>query len=152
MRITCASFERSEPRGSSWSSVSDVTAGRALPSVRSIGAAIGGPASTDAATADCQSPRSTSTTAVGRSASEVEGKRALATPAASAAASPPATRMVLRVAVYGKPSFSAACSSSLEAPGPAGLGIVVAEVASGERESCYGEYGQGPAHGAADDS
>ena len=34
-----------------------------------------------------------------------------ATPAASAAASPPPTRIVLLVAVAGKPSFSAACSS-----------------------------------------
>ena len=59
---------------------------------------------------------------MGRSDSEVAGKSALATPAASAAASPPGTRMVLRVAVYGKPSFSAACSSSLEAPGPPGCG------------------------------
>ncbi len=42
-RITCASFARSDPRGSSRSSVSAVAAGRELPSDRRMGAPIGGP-------------------------------------------------------------------------------------------------------------
>ena len=54
-RITWASSERSEPLGSSRSSVSSVTDGRSSPSDRRIGAPIGGPASTDAATPVTQS-------------------------------------------------------------------------------------------------
>ena len=112
MRMTCASLERSEPLGCSRSSVSSVTAGSSSPSESSIGAPIGGPASTDAAMPETQSSWSTSTTAVGRSVSPVAGNSAFATPAASAAASPPPTLIVLRVALEGKPSFSVACSSS----------------------------------------
>ena len=73
MRITWASFERSEPFGFRWSSASLVTAGRSPPSESRIGAPIGGPTSTDAAIAPCQSSWSTSTTAVGRSLSPVAG-------------------------------------------------------------------------------
>ncbi len=116
MRITWASFDRSDPRGFSRSSVSAVAAGTELPSARRMGAPIGGPDSTAAATADFQSPSSTSTTAVGRSDSLVAGKSALATPAASVVASPPPMRTVLRVAVKGNPSFWAAWSSLPFAP------------------------------------
>ena len=49
IRITWASSERSEPFGSSRSRVSPVTAGSSSPSVSRSGAAIGGPASTEAA-------------------------------------------------------------------------------------------------------
>ena len=82
--------------------MSSVTAGRSSPSDSSSGAPIGGPASTAAAIADCQSSESTSTTAVGRSALPVAGNSALATPAASATASAPPTRIVLRVALDGE--------------------------------------------------
>src|SRR4051794_29955255 len=116
MRITCASRERSEPFGLRRSSVSLVTAGRSPPSLRSSGAPIGVPASTEAVTAPCQSFLSTITTAVGRVASLVEGNSALATPAASLAASPPPTRIVFFVAVEGKPSCAEACLSLDLAP------------------------------------
>ena len=49
IRITWASFERSEPFGLSRSSVSSVTGGSSSPSVSRIGAPIGLPLSTDAA-------------------------------------------------------------------------------------------------------
>jgi hypothetical protein len=112
IRSTCASFERSEPFGFSRFSVCSLTAGRSPPSESSSGAAIGAAASTEAVTADCQSSRSTSTTAVGREALPVEGKIAFATPAASETGSSPPTRIVLRVALAGKPSFAAAPESS----------------------------------------
>src|ERR687896_915963 len=116
MRITWASSDRSEPRGSSRSRVSSVTGGSWLPSESRSGAPIGGPARTEAAMAVCQSSWSTSPTAVGRSEVPVAGYRAPATPAASAAASLPPTRIVFRVALEGKPSFSAASSSSASTP------------------------------------
>ena len=73
MRITWASFERSDPFGSRRSRVSSVTAGSSSPSERRIGAPIGGPVSTEAAIPETQSSWSTSTTAVGRSESPVAG-------------------------------------------------------------------------------
>ena len=91
-------------------------AGRPPPSLRRIGARSGAATSAPAATAPCQSSLSTSTTAGGRVSSEVEGKIALATPAASAAASLPLTRVVLRVALTGKPSCAAAFLSLDFAP------------------------------------
>src|SRR4051812_16498604 len=66
--------------------------------------------------ASCQLAWSTSTTAVGRDLLPVAGYPALATPAASEAASPPPTRMVLRVALAGKPSLAAALLSPDLAP------------------------------------
>src|SRR5436190_22252202 len=115
-RITSASLDRSEPFGFSRASVSLVTGGGLPPSVRRIGALIGGPARTAALTASCHEPWSTSTTASGRFAEAVAGKRALATPAASVIASPPPTRIVLRVALAGKPSLLAAFVSLDLAP------------------------------------
>jgi hypothetical protein len=73
MRITCASFERSEPFGFSRFSTSSVTGGSWLPSVSRIGAPIGRPLNTEAAMPVTQSSWSTSTTAVGRSLSPVAG-------------------------------------------------------------------------------
>ena len=73
MRITCASLERSEPFGFSRLSTSSVTGGSSFPSVSRIGAPIGRPDSTEAAIPEAQSSWSTSTTAVGRSASPVAG-------------------------------------------------------------------------------
>src|SRR3954471_16216111 len=116
MRMTWASLERSDPLGFSRSIVSWVTGGTSPPSVRRIGAPIGAPARTLALTAPCQSPLSTSTTAVGRGAPPVEGKTALATPAASAAGSPPPTLIVFLVAVEGKPSLALASLSLDLAP------------------------------------
>ena len=121
MRITCASLERSEPFGSSRSSVSSVTFGSSPLSEISSGAPIGRPASTEAAIALCQSSASTSTTAVGRSLSPVAGNSAPATPAASEAASAPPMRIVLRVALEGKPSLFAASSSPDLTPSCGGL-------------------------------
>src|SRR5205814_8778822 len=94
----------------------EVTGGRLPPSVRRIGARSGADTSAPPATAPCQSSLSTSTTAGGRVSSEVEGKSALATPAASAGASLPLTRVVLRVALTGKPSCAAAFLSLDFAP------------------------------------
>jgi hypothetical protein len=111
MRITWASLARSEPLGLSRLSVSWLIGARSLPSDIRSGAPIGGAANTAAVTPACQSSSSTSTTAVGRTVSVVAGKTALATPAASAVASPPPTRIVFFVAVEGKPSFAAASSS-----------------------------------------
>src|SRR4051794_41195142 len=116
MRMTCASRERSDPRGLRRLRASFVTAGRSPPSLTSSGAPIGRPASTAPVTAPCQSSLSTSTTAVGRVASLVAGKTAVATPAASVAASPPLTRIVFFVALEGKPSLAAACESFEVAP------------------------------------
>ena len=114
--MTWASRERSDPLGFRRLSVSAVTGERSSPSDTSSGAPIGLAASAAADTPACQSRSSTSTTAVGRVGALVPGKIALATPAASAAASPPPTRIVLRVAVEGKPSLEAPCSSSEEVP------------------------------------
>ena len=99
MRITCASLERSEPLGSRCSSVSLVTAGRSLAvetqdrrADRRAGQHRGG----DRATASRRRPPARPRSA-GR-ARPWRGRAALATPAASAAASAPPTRTVLRVA------------------------------------------------------
>ena len=83
-RIACAPLASCAPFGFSRSSVSEVTGGSEPPSVRRIGARSGAATSAAAATAPCQSFLSTSTTAGGRVSSDEEGKRALATPAASA--------------------------------------------------------------------
>src|SRR4051794_37957226 len=115
-RIAWAPLASCAPFGLSRSSVSEVTGGRESPSVSRIGARRGAVTSAAAATAPCQSSLSTSTTAGGRVSSEVDGKSALATPAASATASLPLTRVVLRVAVTGKPSCSTACLSLDFAP------------------------------------
>src|SRR3954471_13393899 len=115
-RIAWAPLASCAPFGFSRSSVSDETGGSESPSVSRIGARNGAETSAAAATAPCQSSLSTSTTAGGRVSSEVEGKTALATPAASATASLPLTRVVLRVAVTGKPSCSTACLSLDFAP------------------------------------
>ena len=155
MRMTCASFERSDPRGFSRSSVSAVAGGTELPSASRRGAPIGGPASTDAATADCQSLRSTSTTAVGRSDSFVAGNSALATPAASVVASPPPIRTVLRVAVNGESELLGRPVVASRGAHLAGPRVVVAEAATGEREGggqSGGECGKRPAQVAAHDS
>src|SRR3954462_14869580 len=115
-RIACAPLASCAPFGFSRSSVSELTAGRPPPSLSRIGARSGAATSAPAAMAPCQSSLSTSTTAGGRVSRELDGKSALATPAASAAASLPLTRVVLRVAVIGKPSCSAAFLSLDLAP------------------------------------
>src|SRR5438093_7443018 len=120
-RIACAPLASCAPLGFSRSSVSEVTGGRPPPSVSRIGARSGAETSAAPATAPCQSSLSTSTTAGGRVSSEVEGNSALATPAASAAASLPLTRVVLRVALTGKPSCSAAFLSLDFAPVTGGV-------------------------------
>src|SRR4051812_12248176 len=97
IRIACALLAREAPFGLSRSSVSDVTAESEPPSVRRIGARSGAAVSGAAATAPCQSSLSTSTTAGGLVSSVDAGNTALATPAASAVASLPLTRVVLRV-------------------------------------------------------
>src|SRR3954451_5254055 len=109
------------PFGLSPSSVSELTAGRPPPSLSRIGARSGAATSAPAATAPCQSSLSTSTTAGGRVSSDDDGKIALATPAASAAGSLPLTRVVLRVAVIGKPSCSSAFLSVDFAPVTGGV-------------------------------
>src|SRR3954452_25110598 len=115
-RIAWAPLAICAPFGFSRSSVSDETGGSESPSVRRIGARSGAETSAAAATEPCQSSLSTSTTAGGRVSSEDDGKTALATPAASAVASLPLTRVVLRVAAPGNPSCSAACLSLDLAP------------------------------------
>ena len=130
--------------------MSELTAGRSSPSESSSGAPIGGPARTAAAIAVCQSLESTSTTAVGRSALPVAGNRALATPAASATASAPPTRTVLRVAADGKPSFSAPCSSCPATPELRRAAVaVVSERAATEQTQEQQRDGQAT-HGGAD--
>src|SRR3954447_22518623 len=120
-RIACAPLASWAPFGLRRSSVSDVTDGSESPSVSRIGAFSGSATSAPAATAPCQSSLSTSTTAGGRVSSDEDGKIALATPAASAAASLPLTRVVLRVAVIGKPSCCAAFLSVDLAPVTGGV-------------------------------
>src|SRR3954463_2319975 len=115
-RMAWAPLASWAPFGLGRSSVSEVTGGSESPSVSRIGARSGADTSADAATAPCQSSLSTSTTAGGRVSSDDEGKTALATPAASAVASLPLTRVVLRVAVTGKPSCSVAFLSVDFAP------------------------------------
>src|SRR3954469_11364219 len=135
-RMACAPLASCAPFGFRRSSVSEVTAGSESPSVRRIGARSGAATSAPAATAPCQSSLSTSTTAGGRVSSEDEGKMALATPAASAAASLPLTRVVLRVAVIGKPSCCAAFLSVDCAPVTGG--VTGAPVGSSS-EFCFSE-------------
>src|SRR3954454_19033415 len=120
-RIACAPLASCAPFGFRRSSVSELTAGRPPPSLSRIGARSGAATSAPAAMAPCQSSLSTSTTAGGRVSRELDGKSALATPAASAAASLPLTRVVLRVAVIGKPSCSAAFLSLDLAPVTGGV-------------------------------
>ena len=55
------------------------------------------------------------------------------------AASPPPTRVVLRVAVDGKPSFSAACSSSPFTPSCGGRGRVVTRAAADGQQGRSGK-------------
>src|SRR4051812_11671069 len=114
--IACAPLASCAPFGFSRLSVSEVTAGSPPPSLSRIGARSGAATSAPAATAPCQSSLSTSTIAGGRVSSELDGNTALATPAASAAGSLPLTRVVLRVAMIGKPSCSAAFLSLDFAP------------------------------------
>src|SRR3954469_2479487 len=115
-RIACAPLASCAPFGLSRSSVSEVTAATPPPSLSRIGARSGAATRAAPDTAPCQSSLSTSTTAGGRVSSELDGKIALATPAASAAGSLPLTRVVLRVAMIGKPSCSAAFLSLDLAP------------------------------------
>src|SRR3954463_2761817 len=115
-RIAWAPLASCAPFGLSRSSVSEVTGGSESPSVSRIGARSGADTSADAATAPCQSSLSTSTTAGGRVSRLEDGKSALATPGGAAGASLPLTRVVLRVAVSGKPSCSTACLSLDLAP------------------------------------
>src|SRR4051812_35964323 len=116
IRITWASFDRSDPFGWMWFSVSLVTAGRSPPSVSISGALMGVPARTEAEIASCQLPWSTSTTAVGFESLLVAGKTALATPAASEAAAPPPTPVAVRGALGGEASLAAASLSLDLAP------------------------------------
>src|SRR4051795_11743780 len=109
MRMTCASRAKSAPTGLRRSIASEVAAGSLSPSLARSGAPSGCAFSTEPATAPCQSFLSTSTTACGRSLGVVAGNTAAATPARSATGSPPPTRIVLRVATAGEPSFYAAC-------------------------------------------
>ena len=99
IRITCASLERSEPLGLSRSSVSALADGQ----VAAVGEQEGRPdgagrehrgRSRRPASPPCRPARRRSGGWTGRGA----GKTALATPAASAAASPPPTRIVFLVA------------------------------------------------------
>src|SRR5215208_6277892 len=106
--MIAAPFAASDPRGSSRSSVSSDTAGRLSSSDRRSGAPNPVPAKTEAATLPCQLSLSTSTTTFGRVVSLVAGQTAPATPATSAIASPPPTRVVFLVAVNGKPRSLAA--------------------------------------------
>src|SRR6185436_5917770 len=111
IRITAAPFDASDPFGSSRSSVSSDTAGRLSSSDRRSGALKLPPAKTEAATPPCQLSLSTRTTIFGWVVSLVAGQTAPATPATSAIASPPPTRVVFLVAVNGKPRSLAASSS-----------------------------------------
>jgi hypothetical protein len=108
MRMICAFSARGEPVGLSRLRVSRDTGGSELPSLSSTGMPSGFAISTDAAIAPCQLLLSTIATACGRFAGDVDGKTALTAPATSATGSAPATRVVLRVAVTGKPSSCAA--------------------------------------------
>src|SRR5215211_6874133 len=96
--ITCASRERSDPFGFIWSSAASETSGRLSPSLTRIGAPIGRPLRTDAATAPCQLSRSTSMTALGCACSLVPGNAATAAAVASSAGSAPPRRVVFAVA------------------------------------------------------
>src|SRR5947209_5016536 len=118
-RTACTWFGSASPLGCTRPSAVCVTAGSEPPLVSRMAAWIGAAASADAAIPPCQSPESTSATAGGRVCGLVAGKTALATPAASAVGSLPATRVVFFVAVVGNPSWFAAFLSPDLAP-PAG--------------------------------
>src|SRR3954453_11797226 len=107
-RRICASLAFGSPRGESALSAVEVAAGTLPPVVSRIGARSGGANRTLAATPSCQDFVSTRVTAVGRVTSAVPGNAAWAPAAASATASAPPTRVVLRVAKVGKPSCCAA--------------------------------------------
>src|SRR4051794_2975648 len=88
-----------------------------------------------AAITDCHFDWSASTTAGGRVSGSVAGKSADATPAASATGSLPLTRVVLRVALTGNPSCSAAfLSLDLAPPAGAAPGTLLFELSLALRE------------------
>src|SRR5919198_3343171 len=105
MRMSCAFLASAAPVGLSRLRVSLDTGGILPPSLKRIGTPSGLAISTDAATAPCQLDLSTSAIACGRLSAEVPGNTALTTPATSATASAPATRVVFLVADTGKPSL-----------------------------------------------
>src|SRR5438067_1470462 len=108
MRMIWALPASGEPAGFSRASVSFDTVARLPPLLSRVGIASGLAMSTPAAIAPCQFCVSTIATACGRLLGPVDGNTALTAPAASAAASPPATRVVFLVADTGKPSSVAA--------------------------------------------
>src|SRR5919204_2373802 len=108
MRMICAFCASGEPDGLKRLSASLDTAGSLPPPLSRTGTPSGCAISTDAAMAPCQLALSTIATACGLLSGEVEGNTALAAPATSATGSAPATRVVFRVAVTGKPSSAAA--------------------------------------------
>src|SRR3954453_15302496 len=108
MRMICALPASGEPAGFSRASVSFDTVARLPPLLSSVGMPSGLAMSTPAAIAPCQFCVSTIATACGRLLGPVDGNTALTAPAASAAASPPATRVVFFEADTGKPSSVAA--------------------------------------------
>ena len=118
MRSTCAFSALGSPRGLSALSAEEVAPGTSPPWVSRIGARRGSEKSTLAATPSCHELASTRVTAPGRVTSAVPGNTAWATAAASATASAPPTRVVLRVAKVGKPS----CCGRL------GLGALLADL------------------------
>src|SRR5215470_19723247 len=101
----CAS---GDPAGARRLRASLDTGGNLPPSLSSVGIPSGCAISTAAAIAPCQSFLSTIATACGRFCEEVDGNTAVETPATSATASAPATRVVFFVAVTGKPSSEVA--------------------------------------------
>src|SRR3954465_8170306 len=108
MRMICALPASGEPAGFSRASVSFDTVARLPPLLSSVGMPSGLAMSRPAAIAPCQFCVSTIATACGRLLGPVDGNTALTAPAASAAESPPATRVVFLEADTGKPSSVAA--------------------------------------------
>src|SRR5436190_19169817 len=98
MRITWAPSTAPEPVGASVLSASDVAEGREWCPDSSTGALIGEDIRTAEAIAACQSSSGAIVTAPGWVPEAAEGYTASATPAASAAGSAPATRVVFLVA------------------------------------------------------
>src|SRR4051794_20934243 len=133
-RIAWAELGTFTPFGFSRSSVWLVTVGIESPSVSRTGARSGAALSAPAAITDCQLPWSASATAGGRVDASPAGKRADATPAASAIGSRPLTRVVLRVALTGKPSCCAAFSSFALAPATGAAPGTESELSSAFRE------------------
>src|SRR3954462_13562846 len=115
-RSTCAPAAFSDPAGASAARASALAQGRPPPLPNRIGARIGPDIRTEAATAARQSATSTSVTALGLVAAELEGYTARAIPAASATGSAPPTRVVFLVAKIGKPSAGAALAWSPLSP------------------------------------